>query len=140
MDSLDKNNEKSIMTLEEEKKKYSILLSVRDVAKLLNISTRTVYDHARELGGFYPCGIQVLRFNPEDFYDKLERSQTRPLALSVPVYGGEPLREGIQNGTGIKRRRSRAQKTAERERETADRYGFFALSRSISSVCGKKIR
>jgi len=126
-------------SLFEEQKKYGNLLSVRDVAKLLNISTRTVYDHARELGGFYPCGIQVLRFNPEDLYDKLERSQTRPLALSVPIHGGELLREGIQNGTRIKRRRSRAQKTTERESEAADRYGLFALSRQISNLRGKKV-
>jgi AraC-like DNA-binding protein len=116
----------------EEQKKCGSLLSVKDVAKLLNISPRTVYDYSRELGGFYPCGIKVLRFNPEDLYDKLERSQARPLALSIPVYGGEPLREGIQYGAGIRRRRSRAQKTAERENEAADRYGLFSLSRSVS--------
>jgi len=28
------------------------LLSVKDVAELLNMSSRTVYDHMRELGGF----------------------------------------------------------------------------------------
>ena len=30
------------------------LLTPSDVAELLQISVRTVYDHARRLGGFYP--------------------------------------------------------------------------------------
>jgi Helix-turn-helix domain len=44
------------------------LLTVSDVAKFLQISERTVYDRARELGGFFPVGIRVLRFKPEIIY------------------------------------------------------------------------
>ena len=42
------------------------LLTPKQVAALLQISTRTVYDNARKLGGFYPAGIRVLRFRRED--------------------------------------------------------------------------
>ena len=48
------------------------LLSVKDVAELLNMSSRTVYDHMRELGGFYPAGIRLLRFHPEVIYGVME--------------------------------------------------------------------
>lgn len=44
------------------------LLSVKDVAELLNMSPRMVYEHKRELGGFYPAGIRILRFHPEANY------------------------------------------------------------------------
>ena len=42
------------------------LLTPKQVAALLQISTRTVYENARKLGGFYPAGIRVLRFRRED--------------------------------------------------------------------------
>ncbi len=38
------------------------LLTPKQVAELLSISVRTVYDHSIRLGGFYPAGIKALRF------------------------------------------------------------------------------
>lgn len=43
----------------------SPLLTPEEVASLLRISLRTVYENARRLGGFYPAGIRVLRFRKE---------------------------------------------------------------------------
>lgn len=48
------------------------LLTPSDVAELLQISVRTVYDHSDRLGGFYPLGIRRLRFRPEGIYEHLE--------------------------------------------------------------------
>jgi hypothetical protein len=41
------------------------LLTVSDVAKLLQVSTRTVYKCQKTLGGFKPAGIGCVRFHPE---------------------------------------------------------------------------
>jgi hypothetical protein len=42
------------------------LLTPQDVADQLQLSVRTIMRHAKELGGFYPCGIRALRFRAED--------------------------------------------------------------------------
>lgn len=123
-----------------EEKEGGSLLSVKDVASLLNISARTVYDHVKELGGFYLCDINVLRFSREYINEYLERSQKKTLEVPVPVSGRKLLREGIQNRARIKSSGSRAQKTIEREIKEVDRHGFFALSRQISDLHGKKNR
>jgi len=93
------------------------LLTPDEVKDLLKISIRTVYDRARDLGGFYPAGIGVLRFDPEVLYDILERSKSRPLAVSVPVQGGELLREGFPDSPRVRRSRGRAQKNAQGSKE-----------------------
>jgi len=38
------------------------LLTPKQVAEMLNLSVRTVYDHSIRLGGFYSAGIKALRF------------------------------------------------------------------------------
>ena len=38
------------------------LLMPKQVAELLYLSVRTVYDHSIRLGRFYPAGIKALRF------------------------------------------------------------------------------
>jgi hypothetical protein len=48
------------------------LLTPKQVAELLQISIRTVYDNADRLGGFYPAGIRVLRFKPEIIHNIME--------------------------------------------------------------------
>ena len=50
----------------------SSLLTVKDVAGLLQIKERTVYDNRKALGGFYPAGIKVLRFRAEVIYGIME--------------------------------------------------------------------
>ena len=73
------------------------LLTVNDVAKLLNVSVRTVYEHAERLGGFYPLGIRRLRFQQERIYEHLEGQAKGVLALQLPVHGegiyGERVRD-----------------------------------------------
>jgi hypothetical protein len=41
------------------------LLTPKQVAELLSLSVRTVYDHSIRLGGFYPAGIKALRFRKD---------------------------------------------------------------------------
>ena len=64
-------------------KDISMLLTPIDVAKLLQISVRTVYDNKSRLGGFYPAGIKVLRFRQE-VIDGILRGQGSG-ALEVPI-------------------------------------------------------
>lgn len=69
------------------------LLTVAEVARLLQMSCRTIYANARRLGGFYPAGIRSLRFRREDIYGIMEGPEDRqvPLRISVP---GQEVRQG----------------------------------------------
>lgn len=78
------------------------LLTPKDVAELLNISVRTVYDNAKRLGGFYPFGLRVLRFSPEAIHEHLEGQITKVLRLQVPVSAQGLGSKGIQNALGSK--------------------------------------
>gem|GEM_PF-3343057 len=60
------------------------LLSVKEVAEILNLSPRTIYDNARRLGGFYPAGIRVLRFNPEVIRGIMEGKGRMEVQVSIP--------------------------------------------------------
>ena len=51
------------------------LLTVADVAVLLKIHPKTVYEHAAEWGGFYPAPLRVLRFRPEVIRGIMEGGQ-----------------------------------------------------------------
>ena len=89
------------------------LLTVEEVATLLNISPRTVYDHAREMGGFYPFGIKTLRFRREVICGDLERQG--PGALAVPI---SVRREGHNRAWVQHASRSRSRKSKEAGRIT----------------------
>lgn len=99
------------------------LLTPQDVADLLQISIGTVYSHARTLGGFYPFGIQVLRFRAEDIHERLEGmgGVTRPL----PAQRDKIQRERLQNAERIIRSRGQAGKRAEAADAGEDRHGIF---------------
>lgn len=80
------------------------LLTPTQVAELLQISTRTVYENKHRLGGFYPAGIRVLRFRKEVIYGIVEGQETKRLGIRLSVQGQEVRRQGIQNqgrGKGI---------------------------------------
>ncbi len=61
------------------------LLTVKDVARLLNVSPRTVYEHARQWGGFYPAGLRALRFKPDIIHGIMEGQDPQGLAALYPV-------------------------------------------------------
>jgi predicted DNA-binding transcriptional regulator AlpA len=80
------------------------LLTVPEVAQLLQLSESAVYFHSHRLGGFYPAGIRALRFRREDIYAIMEGSQERQLEVPVPTSGPTPQQDRIQNkGRGPKR-------------------------------------
>jgi hypothetical protein len=108
------------------------LLSVNDVAIILNISARTVYEHADELGGFYPAGIKVLRFNPEVIYGYLEGQNTEGLAIRFPIQRKEirQRRTSKQAGGNIGKGRQKKGSPANTE-TTEDRHGLFRYSKRI---------
>jgi len=63
----------------------SSLLTLEEVAAFLNISTRTVYDHAREWGGFYPGGVRRLRFRKEIIFGIMEGKEPSALLIQFPA-------------------------------------------------------
>ncbi|MCK4984051.1 MAG: helix-turn-helix domain-containing protein [Desulfobacterales bacterium] len=73
------------------------LLTPKQVAEILQISTRTVYENKHRLGGFYPAGIRVLRFRKEVIYGLMERQETGGLGVRFPAQGETVRRQGIQN-------------------------------------------
>ena len=87
-----------------------------EVAELLQVSSKTVYKHAKSLGGFYLPGIKTLRFSKEALYDNLER-QIREMAIQDSNQSEEVLRKRISNkkgsfkSTGTMQRRSAMQNT-----------------------------
>lgn len=62
------------------------LLTVDEVANLLHISKKTVYAHSYTLGGFYPLGIQVLRFKAGDIHERLEGAGRAEVFYFVSVH------------------------------------------------------
>ena len=102
------------------------LLTPREVANLLSISLRTVYDHAADLGGFYPGGIRVLRFNPEVIYGYMEGQDKEGLVLQIPVPGAGVRQPGIQYPQGSRRKPGKTQRGSQRsDQANANRHGLF---------------
>ncbi len=61
------------------------LFTPDQVATLLQISTRTVYDNKEKLGGFYPAGIGVLRFRREKIHGYMEGSRNEEMEVRVSI-------------------------------------------------------
>jgi hypothetical protein len=59
------------------------LLTPKDVAVLLSVSVRTIYDNYQRLGGFYPAGIKRLRFREEVINGIMEGQKPEGLVLQV---------------------------------------------------------
>jgi len=77
------------------------LLTPNQVADLLQVSVRTVYENAKRLGGFYPAGIKVLRFKEGVIRGIMEGSAKRPLEVSVSSHG-EAIRRRVGTRPGRK--------------------------------------
>jgi hypothetical protein len=123
------------------KSKVKSLLTPKGVANLLNISVRTVYDHVRDLGGFYPAGINVLRFNAEVIHGIMEGQNPQGLAVQFPVQERSLRRGRIQNQTRGIVSQGGTEEIIRREREKdPNRYGLFDFGEPIPGVCRKTIR
>lgn len=70
--------------------KMEPLLSVKDVAKLLNWDDHTVYDHAADLGGFYPAGVRKLSFKPGVIREHMEGQGFKDMAVQF-----SPFKKGV---------------------------------------------
>ncbi len=55
------------------------LLTVSQVAKLLNINKTTVYENKERLGGFYPAGYRVLFRS--DVIEEILRNKNQPFSI-----------------------------------------------------------
>ena len=114
------------------------LLTPKEVANLLKVSTRTVYDHADDLGGFYPAGIGALRFNQRTIDVIMERQTTESMAVLFPVPGRDIYRKRIHN-TAPSGNDQVIQTVGSKEAEKTDRHGLFAISRCLPNRCRKKV-
>ena len=85
------------------------LWTAEQVAEALQMSKRTVYNHAKELGGFYPFGIKQMRFHAKRIQECLERSEDQSVAVQVQVQKKVVLREQLPDretgGIGIGRKK-----------------------------------
>jgi hypothetical protein len=106
------------------------LLTPKEVASLLNISIRTVYDHRRDLGGFFPAGIGRLRFSPGVIYGIMEGQEAQDVAVQFPIQRGNIHRERVRKQKGCRNGPVIAPASL-KEAERADRHGIFALVRSL---------
>ena len=124
------------------------LLTVKQVAELLQISTRTVYGHADSLGGFYPLGIRRLRFNAKDIHERLERQAKGVLAVRLPVPGKKVHWEQVQNQEGCGKctgkRAGKGGVTGKgnqfRIDPASDRHGLLRSVKTLPRLCGEEIR
>lgn len=105
------------------------LLTVKDVAKKLNIKERTVYDHAADLGGFFPAGIRKLMFNPGVINEHMEGQGFKDVAVQFRVpkndIHGERLRNAPRSGNSEVRKAKRSKDTTQGAGENViDLHGF----------------
>jgi len=90
------------------------LLTPEDVANLLNMSVKTVYAHARRLGGFFPAGIKVLRFSPGVINGIMEgQNEGQGMAIRVPIPGDQVQLKVVSNPRGSSGRAGRSKKIVE---------------------------
>jgi hypothetical protein len=73
------------------------LLTPQEVADRLKLSISAVYQNKDKLGGFYPAGIRVLRFDPEVIDGIMEGSPLRLLAVRIPISGQPVHRPRVQD-------------------------------------------
>jgi hypothetical protein len=117
------------------------LLTVRDVAKLLKMSARTVYKRQRELGGFKPAGIGCVRFDPEVINGILLGPRAETLAIPIQTRRDQIYRKRIQDQERFRRSGSGTSKGVKgRSTSDADPYGLLRLCSSISPICREKVR
>jgi predicted site-specific integrase-resolvase len=102
----------------------SSLLTPKEVAKLLQISPRSVYDHAGRLGGFYPAGIKCLRFRREAINDIMEGQKTRGVEVQLPVSQKGSQRGRVQSQITGSASRGRPQKARKRVSDDPGRHGL----------------
>jgi len=100
------------------------LLTPKQVAELLQVSPRTVYDNKHRLGGFYPAGIRVLRFRREIIYGLMEGQKTEGLGIRFSVQGQEIRRQGIQNQGGGKSIKGETKEPSQEHQTNPTRHGL----------------
>lgn len=111
------------------------LLTVKEVALLLNLSVGTIYEHRFRLGGFYPAGIRVLRFKEDIIHGYMAGPDIREVQVQVSVPESGLRRRRIQDQEG---RGNRLREKAEINRfsETAPRHGFVNGRITLLRSCG----
>ena len=101
------------------------LLTPNDVAELLQVSVKTVYKHKHQLGGFYPAGLNVLRFPRSIIYGILQGPKTEGLDISFPVSGQELRGPRIQNQERSNGSQGSSKKRIKASTARSNRHGIF---------------
>ena len=118
--------------------RIEVLYTVEEVAQILKVDIRTVYDHRKRLGGFYPAGIRVLRFRKEEIDGIVARPDTQGLEVRGPSQRQEADRRGIQDqggGADSTGGRSKGRKAETQDRgaeKRCDPYGLLGGGNVVS--------
>ena len=117
-------------------KTHDILLTVKDVARLLQIDPGTVYKRQKELGGFKPAGLGSLRFTWEVINGILLGPGAETLAVSIQAQRDQIHRKRLQDKAGLRRGGGGAQKGIKDRsaNDPRDPYGLLSLCSPIPAV------
>ena len=121
------------------------LLTPEEVAGLLKISTRTVYENGKRLGGFYPAGIKVLRFREGVIREFMEGQGKRNVEIQIPdqwkgLRGGRTQdEEGSQGCQGGKKEATPGRAVLSGDKDP-NRHGLFGSRKSLPGRKSEKAR
>ena len=102
------------------------LLTPEDVAEVLQISLSTVYKNAMRLGGFYPFGLKVLRFQREVIErGHLEEQRPGGLVVQLPASGEAIRGKGVPEKIGGPFRPGRSKKASQGGCKDPNRHGLL---------------
>jgi len=95
------------------------------VAELMQVSTSVVYKHKDTLGGFYPAGIKVLRFNKGVINGILEGQDPQRLGIQVPISGPAVRGQGVQDQGRGQGRQGKPSKNGKGRTSDRNRHNLF---------------
>lgn len=102
------------------------LMTPEDVEEVLQISISTVYRNAGRLGGFYPFGLKVLRFNREIIErGHLEEQRPGGLVVQFPTPGEAIRGKGLSEKIGSSIRQRGKAKAVDGRGKDPNRHGLF---------------
>ncbi len=118
------------------------LLTPEEVAERLQISVKSVYRNSRNLGGFYPAGIKVLRFREETIRGLMARQAQKGLAVQLPASGQDVRGRGFQNQSGGQGRTGGASEGHFKPATNADpnRHGLLDHIKRLSGLVNEEAR
>ena len=105
------------------------LLTPQEVADHYKCSIKSVYERKKDLKGFYPPGIKLLRFLPEVIYGYLQGQNYQDMAVQIRARKKELCREGVHYPARSRSRKGEASgrnkdSSADTNPDESDRHGI----------------